>query len=317
MEQLLTEEEGRFTIFPLKYPILWEAYKKQEASIWHTHEVDLSQDKKDWELLDKDEKYFLEMVLAFFASSDLIVNENLSKRFTHEVKVLEARVAYDFQKMMENIHSEMYALLIDTYISDPQRKRFLFSAVQTVPIVAKKASWAKKWIESSTSFAERLVAFSAVEGIFFSGSFCAIYWMKERGKLPGLCKSNDFIARDEGLHTEFAILLHSLLSTKCNKDKFHCILKEAVDLEIEFITEALPCRLIGMNSEMMKTYIKYVANRLCKQYSYPELYPNEIQPFTFMDRIALKSKSNFFEKKPTEYSKGSSNHDNSDPYSDL
>lgn len=316
MEPLLTEESDRHTIFPLRYPQLWNAYKTQEACIWHAHEVDLSRDKADWNLLDQDERHFLEMVLAFFASSDLIVNENLSKRFTQEIKVLEARIAYDFQKMMENIHSEMYGLLIDTYVSDPKRKTFLFNAVQTVPIVAKKAAWARKWMDSTNSFAERLVAFSAVEGIFFSGSFCSIYWMKERGKLPGLCKSNDFISRDEGLHTEFAILLHSLLNQKCEVSKFHSILTEAVELEVEFITDALPCRLIGMNAEMMVEYIRYVANRLCKQYGYPELYPQAQQPFTFMDRIALKSKSNFFEKTPTEYSKAVV-HEEEDPYKDL
>lgn len=315
-EILLTEETDRHTIFPLRYPILWNAYKTQEACIWHSHEVDLSRDKQDWDSLGEDERYFLEMVLAFFASSDLIVNENLSKRFTQEIKVLEAKIAYDFQKMMENIHSETYGLLIDTYISDPQRKAFLFNAVKTVPIVGKKAQWAKKWIESSNSFAERLVAFSAVEGIFFSGSFCSIYWMKERGKLPGLCKSNDFISRDEGLHTEFAILMHSLLVKKCELSRFHAIIKEAVDLEIEFITEALPCRLIGMNSVMMAEYIQFVANRLCKQYNYEELYPQAKQPFTFMDRIALKSKSNFFEKRPTEYSKKKVDEEE-DPYADL
>jgi ribonucleotide reductase beta subunit family protein with ferritin-like domain len=253
------------------------------------------------------------MVLAFFASSDLIVNDNLAKRFTQEAKVLEVQFAYKFQAMMENIHSEMYALLIDTYIEDSKEKDFLFNAVKNVEIVKKKADWANKWISCDRPFAERLVAFSAVEGIFFSGSFCSIYWIRERGKMPGLCKSNDFIARDEGLHTNFAVLLHSMLNNKCSMDSMHKIIKEAVELETEFITEALPCKLIGMNSELMKEYIMFVANRLIKQYEYPELYPSSDCPFTFMDRITLASKSNFFEKRPTEYSKSECK-DNEDPF---
>jgi ribonucleoside-diphosphate reductase beta chain len=317
-DPLFVEEEDRNTILPLRYPKLWEAYKIQAACYWQAHEVDLTHDKVDWDSLDTNEQYFLKMILAFFASSDLIVNENLEKRFKDEVKVLEATIGYTFQSMMENVHSEMYALLIDTYITNHKEKDRLFNAIKTIPIIGKKAEWARKWIDSKASFAERLVAFSCVEGILFSGAFCSIYWIKERGKLPGLCKSNDFISRDEGQHVDWAVLLHSMLREKITAERLHQIVAEAVAIEIEFITEALPCKLIGMNSDLMKQYIMFVANRLVKQYGYPELYPKAVQPFTFMDRIGLKSKSNFFEKRPTEYSrKDNSATDAEDPYADL
>lgn len=317
-EPLLTQEIDRFSIFPIRYPILWEAYKKQLAAVWVVNEVKLDKDLEDWQKLNKDEKHFLKMVLAFFAASDLIVNENLDNRFTDDVKILEAKFAYGFQQMMENIHSEMYSLLIDTYIKDKTEKDFLFNAVKNVPIIGKKAAWAKKWMNSTEPFAQRLVAFSAVEGIFFSGSFCAIYWVKERGLLPGLTKSNEFIARDEKMHTDFAVLLHNMLNSKCPVETLHTIIKEAVEIEKEFITEALPCSLIGMNAENMKKYIEFVANRLVLQYDYPELYPEAKCPFEFMHRMNLKGKTNFFEKTVTDYNQGSTAHlEDEDPYADL
>jgi ribonucleoside-diphosphate reductase beta chain len=300
-EPLLTPEQKRFSLFPIRHPKIWEAYKKQEAALWIASEIKLDKDIPDWKKLDDDERHFLKMVLAFFAASDLIVNENLDLRFLDDVQPLEAKVAYSFQKFMENIHSEMYSRLIDTYITDPNEKDYLFNAVENVAIIKKKAEWARKWINSSESFAQRLVAFSAVEGIFFSGSFCAIYWVKERGLLPGLCKSNEFIARDEGMHKDFAVLLHGMLNEKCPEETLHAIVREAVEIEKEFITEALPCSLIGMNAKDMKAYIEYVANRLVLEYGYNDLYPNSKCPFLFMDRMNLKGKTNFFEKTVTEY----------------
>lgn len=318
VDPLFVEEAGRNTILPLRYPSVWEAYKLQAACYWQPHEVDLTADRKDWDTLEENERYFLKNILGFFARSDLIVNENLEERFKADVKIMEVKFAYAYQEMMENIHSEMYALLIDTYIDDTTEKTYLFNAVENIPSIAKKATWAQKWITSDASYAERLVAFSAVEGIMFSGAFCSIYWMKERGKLPGLCKSNDFISRDEGQHVDFAVLVHGLLKDKISTERMHEIIAEAVTVEIEFITESLPCKLIGMNAEMMKQYIMFVANRLVKQYGYPELYPKAIQPFSFMDRIGLKSKSNFFEKKPTEYSrKDTTANDDDDPYAGI
>jgi ribonucleotide reductase beta subunit family protein with ferritin-like domain len=311
------EEETRNTSLPILFPTIWKAYKNQFASVWQVHEVDLSRDYSDWVKLSDDEQFFLKMVLAFFASSDLIVNKNLAKRFINEFKRIEFVFAYTFQAAMENVHSEMYSALIDTYIKDINEKNKLFNAVENIPIIAKKAEWTNKWIESSRPMCERLVAFACVEGIFFSGSFCAIYWIKERGILKGLCLSNDFISRDEGMHTDFAVLTHSLMLEKISPEAMISIVSEAVELETEFITEALPCRLIGMNSIMMKEYIKFVANRLVKQFGYPEIYPNVNQPFTFMDRIALHSKSNFFEEKPSQYNKRAVEETSEDPYADL
>jgi ribonucleotide reductase beta subunit family protein with ferritin-like domain len=317
-EPLLTPEKDRFSIFPIKYPGLWEAYKRQLAAVWVVNEVKLDKDISDWQRLNKDEQHFLKMILAFFAASDLIVNENLDNRFTDDVKILEAKFAYGFQQMMENIHSEMYSLLIDTYIKDKNEKDFLFNAVKNVPIIGKKAAWAKKWMNSTEPFAQRLVAFSAVEGIFFSGSFCAIYWVKERGLLPGLTKSNEFIARDEGMHTDFAVLLHSMLNNKCPVERLNEIIKEAVEIEKEFITEALPCSLIGMNAENMKKYIEFVGNRLVLQYGYDPIYENAECPFDFMHRMNLKGKTNFFEKTVTDYSQESTAHlEDADPYGDI
>lgn len=299
--EVLFVEENRNTLFPIKYQTLWEEYKKQQACFWQAHEVNLTNDYFDWEKLDKDEKFFIKMVLAFFASSDLIVNKNIAENFS-KVKILEAQITYNWQETMENIHSEMYSLLIDTYIKDVEEKKYLFNAIENVPIIKRMAEWAYKWMNSDKPHNERLVAFSAYEGILFSGPFCAIYWIKERGVLPGLCLSNDFIARDEGLHVDFAIKTYSLLTNKCSQQRLHEIIKEAVDLEIEFITESLPCKLIGMNSQLMIEYIKYVADRLCLSYGCEKIYDSK-QPFTFMDRIGISSKKNFFEKTPTEYSK--------------
>lgn len=317
-DPLFVEEVGRNTILPIRYPTIWEEYKLQAACYWQPHEVDLTADKKDWDALNKDEQYFLKCVLGFFARSDLIVNKNLEERFKNEVKILELKVLYAYQEMMENIHSETYALLIDTYIDNPDERKLLFNAVETIPSVAKKAAWAQKWITSDAPYAERLVAFSAVEGIQFQGPFAAIYWMKEQGKLPGLAKTNDLISRDEGRHAGVGPIVHNMLVDKVSVEKMHEIISSAVEVEIEFITEALPCKLIGMNADMMKQYIMFVANRLVKQYGYPELYPKAVQPFTFMDRIGLKSKSNFFEKKPTEYSRiDTTKHDEEDPYAGI
>jgi ribonucleoside-diphosphate reductase beta chain len=317
-EVLLTPEKNRNTLLPIRHEDIWHEYEKQEGNFWVVNEVNLLKDVSDWEKLSDNEKHFLKMVLAFFASSDLIVNENLAERFSREVQVLEAKFVYDFQKMMENIHSNMYSRLIDMYIKDQKEKEHLFNAVETVPIVAKKAQWAKKWIESNESFAQRLVAFSAVEGIFFSGSFCAIFWVGQRGILPGLIKSNEFISRDEGAHTDFAVLLHKKLKNKCPVDVLHDIIRDAVEIEKEFISDALPCSLIGMNAKDMKQYIEFVANRLVIQYGYPELFPGVKNPFAFMERISLKTKTNFFEKRPTEYSQSSmEKFEAEDPYADC
>jgi ribonucleotide reductase beta subunit family protein with ferritin-like domain len=308
IDEILFQEETRNTIFPILYPTIWESYTKQRSCHWLPHEVSLKNDLNDWVKLDSDEQYFIKMILAFFASSDLIVNENIEKRFVNDVKLLEAKFTYDFQKSMENIHSEMYALLIDTLITNEKEKDYLFNAVKNIPIIKKMALWADKWINSDLSvnnysYAERLVAFSAFEGILFSGPFCAIFWLKQRGILPGLCISNDFISRDERLHVEFGITLYKLLQKKLSSERFHEIIKEAVDLECEFITEALSCKLIGMNPNDMKQYIKFVANRLAEEYGYPNIYDNIVNPFNFMDQIGLSSKKNFFEIKPTEYKK--------------
>ncbi len=302
-EELLKMNPGRFVILPINYDAIWKMYKKQIASFWTVEEVDLSKDSKDWEKLTKDERYFISNVLAFFAASDGIVNENLASRFMREVQIPEARCFYGFQIGMENVHSEMYSLLIDTYITDKEEKTKMFNAIETVPCVSKKAHWALQWIESEEAdFATRLMAFACVEGIFFSGSFCAIFWLKERGVMPGLTTSNEFISRDEGMHTDFACLLYSFLKHKLSKTKAHKMIREAVKIEKEFITESLPCALIGMNAKMMSHYIEFVADRLLLQLGYPKLYetPN---PFMFMERIGLEGKDNFFEKRVTNYSK--------------
>ncbi len=300
-ELLLKENKDRFVILPINYPAIWEMYKKHEASFWTAEEIDLSGDMKDWQNLNDGERHFVSHVLAFFAASDGIVNENLAVNFMSEVQVPEARCFYGFQIMMENIHSETYALLIDTYVKDPQEKDRLFHAIDTVPCVKKKAEWALRWIESG-SFAERLVAFAAVEGIFFSGSFCSIFWLKKRGLMPGLTFSNELISRDEGLHCEFACLLYSMLAGKLPESKVHEIIIDAVTIEKEFITEALPVDLIGMNSRLMIQYIEFVADRWLGELGCSKVY-NTANPFDFMEMISLQGKTNFFEKRVGDYQK--------------
>lgn len=300
-EPLLTATDDRYVMFPLKYADVWDLYKKQVDCFWRAEEVDLSKDLVDWAKLNKDEQKFISMVLAFFAASDGIVLENLAIRFMSDVQVAEVRSFYGFQIAMENIHSEMYSLLIDTYIKDKREKDRLFHATSNFPCITKKADWAKKWIEdSNSSFAERLVAFAAIEGIFFSASFASIYWIKKRGLMPGLTFSNELISRDEALHTEFAILLYKKLRNSLSQTRIHEILKEAVAIETEFITEAIPCRMIGMNSVLMTQYIEFVADRLCVQLGYDKIF-NSSNPFDFMELISVETKVNFFERTNSEY----------------
>jgi ribonucleoside-diphosphate reductase beta chain len=307
-EFLLRENPNRFVIFPIKCYDIWEAFQKHRKAFWVESEIDLIPDLKDWKTMNDNEKHFVKHVLAFFAASDGIIMENLGMRFFTEIQIPEARAFYSMQLFIENIHGIMYSQLIDTYITDAHEKDNLFRAIETIPSIKQKGEWARKWIESSENFATRLVAFAAVEGIFFSGSFCCIYWLNESGRLPGLCKSNDFIARDEGMHTDFACLLYTkYIQNKLSDDEIHNIIGEAVEIEIEFITESLPCNLLGMNADLMKQYIKFVANRLILQLNHKELYPGAIQPFGFMDRICLDNKTNFFESRVTEYQMNVSN----------
>lgn len=302
-EDLLKENPSRFVLFPIDHHKVWEMYKKAEGSFWTAEELDLSKDRKDWDTLNANEQHFIKHVLAFFAASDGIVNENLASRFMKEVQWPEARCFYGFQIAIENIHSEVYSLLIDTYIKEAAEKTKLLNAIETIPCIQKKAQWAMHWMNSEEAdFASRLMAFAAVEGIFFSGAFCAIFWLKERGVMPGLTTSNEFISRDEGLHTEFACLLYSYLEHKLSKTKAHKMIREAVKCEKEFIIDALPCSLIGMNSKMMSQYLEYVADRLLVQLGYPKIW-NVSNPFPFMERISLEGKDNFFEKRVTNYSK--------------
>jgi ribonucleoside-diphosphate reductase beta chain len=302
-EPLLIENPNRFVLFPIAHEDVWAMYKKAEGSFWTAEELDLSKDHKDWVTLTDNERHFIIHVLAFFAASDGIVNENLAMNFSNQVQWPEARCFYGFQIGMENIHSEVYSLLIDTYIKDREEKDRLFRAIETVPCVKKKADWAIRWMQSEEAdFASRLMAFACVEGIFFSGSFCAIFWLKERGLMPGLTTSNEFISRDEGLHTEFACLLYGKLKHRLSKTKAHKMLREAVRIEREFITDALPCSLIGMNARMMSQYIEFVADRLAVQLGYPKIW-GVANPFPFMERIALEGKDNFFEKRVSNYSK--------------
>ncbi|SFW50798.1 ribonucleoside-diphosphate reductase small subunit [Chitinophaga sancti] len=300
-ELLLRENKDRFVLLPINYPAVWEKYKKHEASFWTAEEIDLSGDLKDWANLNDGERHFITHVLAFFAASDGIVNENLAVNFMSEVQLPEARCFYGFQIMMENIHSETYALLIDTYVKDPVEKDRLFHAIDTVPAVKKKAEWALRWIENG-NFAERLVAFAAVEGIFFSGSFCSIFWLKKRGLMPGLTFSNELISRDEGLHCEFACLLYSMLEQKLSEEQVHQIISNAVEIEKEFIIDALPVALIGMNSKLMAEYIEFVADRWLSELGYSKIY-NTANPFDFMEMISLQGKTNFFEKRVGDYQK--------------
>src|SRR6195952_3168966 len=300
-ELLLKENKDRFVILPIKYPAIWEMYKKCEASFWTAEEIDLSDDLKHWENLNPGEKHFISHILAFFAASDGIVNENLAVNFMSEVQLPEARCFYGFQIMMENIHSETYALLIDTYIKDPAEKDRLFHAVDTVPAVQKKAQWALKWINNGT-FAQRLIAFAAVEGIFFSGSFCSIFWLKKRGLMPGLTFSNELISRDEGMHCEFACLLYRMLDNKLSQEAATAIITDAVEIEKEFVSDALPVSLIGMNAKLMSQYIEFVADRWLGELGYDKVY-GASNPFDFMEMISLQGKTNFFEKRVGDYQK--------------
>jgi len=301
-DPLLMDNPRRWVMFPIQYPEVWEMYKKHEASFWTAEEVDLSQDTKDWDKLSDQEQHFIKHVLAFFAASDGIVIENLAGQFSTEVQIPEARAFYGFQMAMENIHSETYSLLIEQYIKDPAEKEGLFNAINTMPAVSEKAQWAVQWMQQENSFAERVVAFAAVEGILFSGSFCAIYWLKKRGLMPGLTFSNELISRDEGLHTEFACLLYRMLQCKLPDEVVHSIVKGAVDTERRFICDALSCDLIGMNSELMQRYIEFVADRLLSALGHPKVY-GATNPFDWMELISLQGKTNFFEKRVGEYQK--------------
>ena len=301
IEPLLAADDNRFVMFPIENQDIWKMYKKQVDCFWRAEEIDLSKDLTHWDGLNEDEKMFISMILAFFAASDGIVLENLAQRFMSDVQVSEARAFYGFQIAMENIHSETYSLLIETYIKDKEEKNKLFNAIVNYPCIKKKSDWAQKWIhDNRSSFATRLVAFACVEGIFFSGAFCSIFWLKKRGLMPGLTFSNELISRDEALHCEFAVLLYSKLLKKMDKSRIHEIIKEAVEIETEFICEALPCKLIGMNSQMMTQYIQFVADRLCVQLGYKKIY-NIINPFDWMELISLEGKTNFFEKRVGDY----------------
>jgi ribonucleotide reductase beta subunit family protein with ferritin-like domain len=301
-EPILTPTTSRFTTFPIRYHDLWDLYKRGIESNWTVEEVDLAKDLTDWNRMSDDERNFIKMILAFFAASDGIVFENLDMNFASEVQIPEARAFYSWQGFNENIHGETYSLLIDKYISDPAEKDALFNAIDTVPCIRKKAEWAMKWFSRDRPFAERLAAFACVEGIFFSGSFCSIFWLKKRGVMPGLCFSNELISRDEGLHCKFAIALMTHLKNRPDTKTLHTIVKEAVAIEKEFITEALPCKLIGMDAEKMSQYIEFVADRLLKEFGYYTVFdtPN---PFDWMEMISLEGKTNFFEKRVGEYAK--------------
>ena len=310
-EPLLEENPNRFVLFPIEHHDVWGMYKKMFDCMWRAEEIDFSKDMAHWEKLSEKEQHFIKMILAFFAASDGIVLENLGMRFLSEVQLPEARAAYGFQLMMENVHSETYSLLIDTYIKDDAEKKKLFEAIDNFPCIKKKADWAIKWIQDNrSSFAARLIAFACVEGIFFSGAFCSIYWLKKRGLMPGLTFSNELISRDEGMHTDLAVMLFNKLNKKLNKTKIKEIVREAVAIEKEFICEALPCKLIGMNSKLMSQYIEFVADRLLVQLGCTKEFKSE-NPFDFMEMISLEGKTNFFEKRVSEYSLSSDVKDDS------
>lgn len=301
-EELLRDNPARFVLMPIKYQEIWEMYKKHKASFWTAQEIDVAQDATDWATLSDDDRHFIKHVLAFFAASDGIVLENLAQKFMTEVQIPEVRCFYAFQAMMENIHSETYALLLEAFVKDPQEKANLFNAIATIPCIKQKAQWALKWINDDSSFAERLVAFTAVEGIFFSGSFCAIYWLKKRGKMPGLTYSNELISRDEGLHQNFGCILYGMLKHKLSEERLLVIMEEAVSIEKEFVCDALPVNLIGMNKELMSQYIEFVADRLLLCLGHRKRW-NVQNPFPFMEMISLQGKTNFFEKRVGEYQK--------------
>ena len=301
-DPILTPNDNRYVMFPIQDQEIWAMYKKQVDCFWRPEEIDLTKDVAHWETLLQDEQYFISMILAFFAASDGLVLENLAVRFMGDVQLSEARAFYGFQIAMENIHSHTYSLLIETYIKNEDEKHKLFHAIENFPCIKKKSDWAQKWINDKRSnFAVGLIAFACIEGIFFSGAFCSIYWLKKRGLMPGLTFSNELISRDEALHTEFAILLYKKLLKKVNKTKVYEIIKEAVEIETEYICEALPCRLIGMNSQMMTQYIQFVADRLAVQLGYNKIY-GVTNSFDFMEMISIESKTNFFEKRNDSYS---------------
>lgn len=303
VEPILQENNQRFVLFPIKYNDIWKFYKQAEASFWTAEEVDLATDLHDWDnKLNDNERHFIKHILAFFAASDGIVNENLVLNFMREVQIPEARCFYGFQVAIENIHAEMYSLLIDTYIKDEKEKDYLFNALQNLECVSKKGNWALRWIENAPTFAHRLIAFAAVEGIFFSGSFCSIFWLKSRGLMPGLSFSNELISRDEGLHCDFACLLYSMLQNQLDPKEVTSIITEAVEFEKEFVTDALPVSLIGMNAELMAQYIEFVADRLLVSLGCEKVY-NAVNPFSFMEMISLQGKTNFFEKRVGDYQK--------------
>jgi len=303
-EILLNTNENRLTIHPIRYIKIWESYKIQRAANWEAEEIDFKNDYHDFQKLNDNEQYFIKMVLAFFAASDSIVNINLGERFLQEVQLIEAKCVYAFQMSMENVHSEVYSLMIDNIIRNKEEKNKLLNAIEEVPCVAKKAAWARKWIDSDAPFAQRLIAFAIVEGLFFSGSFCAIFWLKKRNMMGGLCDSNELISRDENLHCEFAILLYSMIKHRIDESIVHDMFQDAVKIETEFICESLPCSLLGMNSDSMTKYIKYVADRLLVQLNYSKIW-NETNPFDFMESISMEGKTNFFESRPTQYQKAS------------
>jgi len=303
MEPMLKENPGRFVLFPIEHDAIWKMYKQAEASFWTAEEIDLQQDLTDWENLNDGERHFVKHVLAFFAASDGIVNENLVLNFMREVQIPEARCFYGFQVAIENIHAEVYSLLIDTYIKKEEEKTFLFNAIETLDCVKKKAGWAMRWIDNAPTFAHRLIAFAAVEGIFFSGSFCSIFWLKKRGLMPGLSFSNELISRDEGLHCDYAVHLHNNhVVYKVPKERIREIIVDALNIEREFVTESLPVSLIGMNAKLMTQYLEFVTDRLLGEFNCEHEY-NSTNPFDFMEMISLEGKTNFFEKRVSEYQK--------------
>jgi len=303
-EFLLNPENNRLTVYPIKNETIWNAYKKQQAAFWTAEEIDFSKDYEHFLRLNSNEQHFIKMILAFFSSSDTIVNINIGERFMNDVKIREAIVAYSWQMMIENIHSEVYSLQIDNIVKDPIEKDTLFNAVREFPCISEKAEWAVKWIESTDSFSLRLIAFAIVEGVFFSGSFCAIFWLKKRNIMPGLCASNELISRDEGMHCNFAVLLYSMLLNKLPESDVHLMFQDAVEIERKFICESLPCALLGMNSDSMTEYIKFVADRLLVDLGYSKFF-NSKNPFDFMESISIEGKANFFESRPTQYQKAS------------
>jgi ribonucleotide reductase beta subunit family protein with ferritin-like domain len=292
------------TVYPIKFPVIWDSYKKQLAAFWTAEEIDFSRDYDDFQKMNDNEQHFIKMILSFFAASDTIVNINLGQRFSQEVQIREAIIAYNYQMFIENIHSEVYSLQIDNIIRDPIEKEQALNALLNYPCIQKKAQWAYKWIDSRDSFAQRLIAFAIVEGVFFSGAFCAIFWLKKRNLMPGLCDSNELIARDEGMHTAFACLLYSMVSEKIEEKVVHEMFRDAYEIEKEFICESLPCSMLGMNSELMSQYIKFVSDRLLLSLGYSKMWL-ESNPFDFMESISMEGKTNFFESRPTQYQKAS------------